>query len=941
MAEPTREEFMRSIGLASEAHQFSVPEATPEAASRATENLERSRITRVESSPVSVPDVATRLGARPGVPFDVNSGVSFMSRLRTAAQPTEAEEEKALKAAYGDQNVRRNSYGWLVVTTKDREGKEKDVLADPLGLDFGDAASVLGQLPEIGGALLAAIKTRGASFAPGIWNAAKTLLATVGGAAAGGAAKDVAVRAAEGEPTQFGEIATRRGQLAALDATLGAGTGIAAKGLGMFISPFSNPGPLQFNARQAQEHFASKYGVRLNLTPAEATGNTFLQRAEAMEMQKPGASIPFEGLLKEREAQIGDLQRLALGGAVPEEEAAGQRALAALGAKTAPLTQNVEREAAATAQAATGELAAGIGAPMNKTALGSFIRQRAESQRTFYRRERNRLYGIVESDPRTQVKNISGDELADEANQLLERQVSVQGTKPGPILGPTGRPIPVTTTEVVEEFSEPGILPKISALQRGRGQQFRLDELIRMRRSIDSDIAQGEALPGVQTRELKQLKDSLTKRITDGLKGIDDKLFTDWKTANDYVASNAPRFQQAGIAEIFRDPEQLSYLGDTALVDRVTSGGTKAQDTYRAYRDFFGASSPEMDQLKQSVRDDVFGRDRIEGLVDAKGFINRVTALAKDAPDVFNDAFGANAAQLRNSARALSVAEGSTLPEDELLRAVNSGNLSGQKLRDMLAAQATKDQAYRNDLIKAVSEGNLKPDRIKPTEFVERFVFSEKTQPADLQGVVGLIQDRPDVLEDIRRLTFKKALDRATAVAPGTGRRTVLANDLEKMLADENMAKRLRTALGTSTFEDLNQLSAFLKPGAVIQQAARSAGGLSAGQQVSALVESGALRYVDRAIKNFFIATAYTSAPIRKALTNTALGPQGKANLVNYAIASTPFLEAVMSTYGQQKGREVVAALKDSIDRSVRENPEEARTEPSREEFMRSIGITQ
>jgi hypothetical protein len=237
----------------------------------------------------------------------------------------------------------------------------------------------------------------------------------------------------------------------------------------------------------------------------------------------------------------------------------------------------------------------------------------------------------------------------------------------------------------------------------------------------------------------------------------------------------------------------------------------------------------------------------------------------------------------------------------------------------------------------------LKGDSIKPTEFVNRVIFKKDTQPQDLQGIVGLLQDRPDVLEDIRRITFKKVLDNATTVAPGTGKRTLVANDIESTLSDPQMVKRLQTALGSSTYEDLVRLKDFLKPGGIVQQAAKSAGGLSTGSQVAGLVERGALQYVDRAIKNFFIATVYTAAPVRALISNNVVGPQAQAKLVNYVIASTPFIEAVSKTFTEQEAKKVMVSMKESIDRFAQEEPQAASgtTEPSnREDFMRSLGMT-
>jgi hypothetical protein len=943
MAEITREEFMARLGMApgtnssSSPEPITVPPLTQEALDQESKKLGESRIETVTPSKNQDPSWAEKLGARPGVPFDTQSGVSFMSRLRASAQPTPEEEVKALESAYGKGNVRKNSFGWLVVTKPGKDGKPLDTLVDPIGLDLGDAASVLGELPEIAGAILMTARTRGASMAPGIWNAAKTLLAAVGGAAAGGATKDVLVRTAEGEPIQPGEIITRRAERAAVDAAVGTTLGIGAKGIGFLISPYSAPGKIQFDARGAQKYFENKTGIKVSLTPAETTGSSFLQRVEALESQKPGGSIPFEALMKKREEQLTELQRIALGGAVPEEELAGQKALAALGAKAAPLEQGVQKAALETTLAAETELELGVvGRSVNKGALGASIRAKAVQLRDQFTTASKKLYDDVFSDPLTQTKNIPGDELSNEAAALLKKLPTVNKTVTSSILGPTGAPLTSTQPEVLKEFVPDGVLSKLKALSQGKGQDFRLDELMSMRREVDNDIALGESIKGVQTRYLTQIREVLTTRIKDGLKSLSPDLLKKWEAANAHYATGVGKFKKSGISELFKDPEQAGYLGDSAILTRVTEG-RNAQDTYRAYKEFFGAGSPEVKGVQQAIRDDVLSQSQLSSTIDAKGFIRRLEALDKDAPEALADAFGAPTAQkLRASALALRAAKGDNLPSNELLEAVQSGNFSASHLQDLLTKQSAKDLAYRNSIIKAVSEGNLKPDSIKPTEFVNKVVF--KSEPNDLKGALALLQDRPDVLEDIRRLTFQRVLNDATVVSPSTGRKMIIANDLEKLLSDPIDSKRLQAALGSSTFEDLTQLKNLLKPGNTVQQAARTAGGLSAGMQVAGMIERGPLKYVGQAARNLFISTVYTSPVLRGFLSNTALGTQGKANLVNYIIASTPFLEAVSKTLTEEGARQAIAELKQGVDLSVKADPGQGELPPTREEFMRRLG---
>lgn len=887
----------------------------------------------------ATPDFATKLGARPGVPFDTETGVSFMSRLRAAAQPTPEEEQKALESAYGKGRVRRNSFGDLVVTKPNAEGKETDYLVDPIGLDAGDAASVLAQIPEIGGSILAAIKTRGVSMAPGIWNAAKTLAAAVAGSTIGGAVKDVAVRAAEGEPIQPGEIAVRRGEQAAIDATAGGVVGTATKVGATLFSPFSKVGPIQFKAREAQEYFANKYGVKLPMSPAESTGSSFLQRAEAMESQKPGASMAFEHLYKEKEDQLSRLQQIAIGGGVPDDEVAGRKALDALGVKTSVLTKNIEDAASEATLAAEAELKRGVGMPVRPEVVGRSIDAQAKALREAFNQQNEANYSSVFGNPLAKQPIIEGKGLKSEIDELrrelpkVRKQVEVPDVDSygNPIARKVEKNIPIDTPvrARLDELSE-----KLS------GGKVSINDLKQIRTDVDNAIKTGEAIPGIKEGRLKSLYSKLTSAIEQGLDDIGDPdLKSAWQKATTYYKDNVGKFEKAGIAELFRDP--INALGPHEIVERAMA----SPDVYNSYKEFFGAASPQIRGIQQAIRDETLGLSDISPTIGATAFIKRLEALPKQ---IRADVFGADAGKLRAAAQALRAAGGEELPAAEMQEMLRSGNLSASKIEKLVTAQIGKAQAYRNELVKAASEGTITADKIKPTEFVNKLVFAKGTQPKDVEEIVSLLSDRPDVLEDIRRLTFQRALDDATTVNASTGRRVVSANDLEKMLADENTSKRLNTVLGASTFEDLSRLRDFLKPGAIIQQAAKSAGGLSTGQQVAGLVEQGALKYVDRAIKNFFIATVYTSPLIKSYISNTALKEQGTANLVNYVIASTPFLEAVGKIPLEGAQRRTMYAIKGSIDQYLRENPAQAVAQPATatkgttdipwEEFLKRIG---
>lgn len=874
------------------------------------------------------PDFATRLGARPGIPFDTETGAPMSVRYELGRRRDPEAQLEYLKHFYGENGVRQNQMGDWVVTTSDN-GQRKDMLVNPMGVDWKDLSELAGHWPEMLGGTIGFLAAKKVPMGGKIMDAFKNIVGGAAGAEGGGFLQDIQPGVSDKGP---GELASERAGMTLFDIGFGAALGGGAKALSMAISPFSNVGPIQFKAREAQRFFKENYGVTLALTPAESTGSTLLYRAEALASKKPGSSVPFDKFIADRHAKIKELQDIAMGGAVPDEELAGQRALAALGGKTAPLEFEVQRRAGDVVRSAEGELqrgitaATGVSGPVNKTTLGKSLREGAYAQREAFETQSEANYGKVFGNPLTQSKNISGNELSKDADALLKQLPSKEKVVETIDFDQYGGPLLRTSKgdEVMREFVPPGVLTKLQALKGTKGSDFRLDELMQMRREVDNAIAEGEAIPGYQTHYLAKVRTSLTNRIKTGLNELDPQLLKDWEHANSEYAKGVKRFKQAGIAEMFRSPEQVgSYVGDTELVARGMSG-KKAQDVYASYRDFYGAGSPEMKQFRRSVADDVLGQTPLSDVVDATGFVRRLDELAKDAPDVFAEVFGKRAKDLRSFGQILKAVEGN-LPERELTEAIAQKTLSTEKLRDLLSAQATRDQAYRNTIVKQINDGSLKADKIVPTDFVNKLVFDKNTQPGHVTEIVSLLSDRPDVLEDVRRLAFQKVLDRASVVAPN-GQELINANLLESILKDKTFAKRLAPVVGQQGMDFLDNLKNLMKPAAIRETSFQAAGGFAAGAQVSHLIESGELKFVDRAIKNFVLATVYTSPALRNAVGNTVMTPGRTAAFVNLMIASEPFLEAVSETYGPQAGKQVVQQLKQSIDKAVAANPQSAAT---------------
>lgn len=910
---------------------------------------------RVAPDKFATPDLLTSLGARPGVHFDFETGVPFISRLAAEREPTPEEKFAAYQQEYGKENVRKNRYGQAVISTTDTKGRPIDVLADPVGLDAGDMATFLAQSPEIAGSIVPLILSRGATLGPGVLKALGTLALTTGGAELAGAAKDMFRRWVEGRDVQLGEVAQRRGTEAGIGMVAGAALGTAAKAATILHSPFNSAGRLQFNAQEAVDYFRDKYGIELEQTAAQKTGSQILQAAEGMEQAKPGSRSAFAKFKAKQLGEINELKRIATG-EIPDEEVMGKTVVEGMKEKLTPLEFDIQEAAQAAEKQASETIKTVIGKPVDKVKVGRAVDLGAKARKSGFDLVNDANYSAFYNNPLSTEKIIGGKPLKSAVDDLLKDLPSIEKEISVPVQGANGLPLvdlqgnPVMQQKIQNIPVSTPVRERLEEISRKlEGGKLSINDLKGIRTDVDNAIKTGEAVPGVKEGRLKRYYSALTKAIDDGLNDIGDpQLTAAWEKATDYYKANVGKFEKAGIAELFRDP--INAMGPTELVERAS----RDPDVYAAYKEFFGPNSPQIKGIHQATKDDVFKLGNLGKTVDAQGFISRIDDLDQRSPQLLLDAFGQKQAEaLRTQANIMRASQGANLPKDELSAALSSGTLSGDSLRDMLVAQARRDEAYANNLVREISTGTVKPDRIKPTEVVDKLVFRKATQPEDLEGLMDQMKDKGAVLESMRRLTFKKVLDDSTITA-GNGERVISANKMEQMLADPNLSKKLQTVLGEGSYEDLTRLKDFLKPMEISSEAFKTAGGLAGGAQISQIVERGALKYVNRAVKNFLLGTLYLSRPMRDLLTNQSLDAEGAALRVNAAIASEPFLHALKDTYTQEAATAAMIDIKGAVDQWIMRDPAAGQQGPTkgtegipwnemlpsdatREEFLRRI----
>ncbi len=857
---------------------------------------------RTEFEKKVLPMDVERQGLREGIPLDTESGIPALARLRVELQRNKESQIKVLQGIYGESNVRKNPKGGLVITQIDpATGKPQDVLVDPEGPDVGDWLKAAVQIPEMLGALLV---TKGVS--PATLKGVMPVLKFVGkmalGQEAAGALKDVGARAAEGLPIDLPEIAKERGEMAAVDMTLGTLGAAGAKAVGIGASPLGNRAvktQIQ-EAAQARADLVSKFGLPPDALPqtiGQSTGNVLFQRLESMGRKMPGSSTAFESLMQRQNAELNSVTR-AIEGANPPlpEEVLGQRLAGALGEYGEGYERRIATLGSEIGQTAQAEIesgvtrATGVLNPVSKVQLGKDIREAAMAKRKAYEALGQQEYGEVYKQLPEGVKNIGGEPLAKDAAELLNKlptNIKTAEVETG-LLDEFGAPLKSEkeTKKVLTEFVPANVLGKLRQLVDSEG-EFTLKELTAMRNEVANDIAVGEATPGYQTRYLGKIRDMLTNRIRGGLEEIDPSggLLKTWETANNNYAKRAQELNRAGIAELFKTTEAgTGYLGDTAVVERALSG-RGADDIYNAYKGFFGESHPAVKQLKRAVADEVVGTNPLDPMVDAKGFVRRLEGLYRDAPELADEVFGKEARKLRSSA--LAMKEG-TLNAEELADVMRSGNLSATKLNEMMAAERTRETIYKNSILKETREGVFGTGtRINPNEFVERFAF--KASPPEVRSALGVLSEtQPDLIPEIRQYAVSKVFAEAR---DKSGELT--ASGLESALKSQSQRERLESIAGADTVKDIENLAKFLKPGELADDLLGSVGSFGATGRLTRVIEHSDLGYAKLYVKNRLLGMIYTSKPLREWLSRGPVSDEAIGKLLKAAVMTEPVVRAV------------------------------------------------
>jgi len=868
----------------------------------------------------------------PGVPLDVESGASPWERFNLSFKREKANQISYLQKRYGEDSVREDTSGGLIVRVMDSDtGKPKDLLVDENRMSLKDLIDLSGSVPEVAGGIVATLKGR---KLPGLANLNKFLslqrdvAATAIGSETAGAVKDVAENVIEQGKPKFGEVLKERAGMALADVAVGEAT----MGLGRIFkfaqSPFAGSrGEVQFDAIAAQKYFKDKYGVEVPLSIGESTGSPLVSRTEAFMEKLPGGGTPFKELKGQQEEQLRKLQMIMMGKAPPTDEEVGKALISKIEDTIKPAQKAVQVGRQAVQESGTAEIegiVTGLTLPerqLLKSATGQEVRDAVIAKRDVAKAEADRLYDAVRAMPGGTGKTFDTFDLSKEATDILKA-------------------IPRKGNVTLEAFAPPDVVNRLKTLIDLKGNKLSLSELQQMRRDTIEAIGNTEGVPGRGAHYLGQISDALTKAIEDGTKAMPGGgLKTALDAANSHYKNEVVPFNRVGITELFRRPDEAGAISNSEIISRLFGGG-KAVENYQLMKETLTPASPQFTKVKRAIADNLLERSRMAGgdLIDPESFINNLTSFKRDYKEIADDIFGPQFTKMIRSAKTMSLIDlssaekealgmggtisGSKISGDEFKALLADPNPTAGKLRALIKAEGVKDTLYKNDLMRAVAKGELPDKTINPSDFVNRFLDS--ASPDDVKQVMGLVGTGP-LLDDVRaklvEQLFRKAGRSATSgdigkLMSGDPTRIMSATSLFKQIEDPEVLKKIEAVLGPDVTKDVRQYIKILNAGENKEASFKAAGGLAAGMQIAALTRSGPLKYMYAAGKDWLVASLMTRQPLRAWLSSVPNASD--PGFVSLLLSSPPFLEAVTKEFPKGNAAEAfISSIKSSVDRWI------------------------
>lgn len=888
-------------------------------------------------------------------PIDTETGTPAWVKFNVAVRETPEQRVNWLQNFYGP-NVRvrlSDTKEPLIAARDPKSGELKEFTVNERKFSLSDLATVAGYGPEFLGEALSLYAGRKIPFVRRAPPALRDIITGSIGQEIGQEAKEIATEAID-KPggSGLGEAFKKRlgmeqvKESAAdigINAALGGAMVLGGKALGRGISPFANQSPeaVQQLLREGQEFLKQVHGIDYPLSPAEMTGSAWLGRSEAALSKQPGSSGRFRKLTQEKLDAISRFynrmlnvpetatpaERTAL---IPSEEAVGETATAAIREKLTPQQQAVRTARGEFEEAASRQAEAELAPTLATKQTGANIRTKALEERAKFQDEDRRLYEIVRGLPGGEDRIFKNSGLVADAKRIkgsMPPETEII-TEPTGLFDPTtGSPITttITKTEVAKPFVPSGVLDRLKHIIEHPNELRSLEDLKQMRTDVSNAIAEGEAIPGVKTHYLSQIRKAISDEMDRAVESLPDgRLKKAWQEANAYHKANVGRFEEGNIARLYRNREARSFVQDEDIVKNI------GPSEYASFKNFLGATSPEFKQLQAAIRGEIYKSSLLPGtemgpqLIDGRKLIDTISNFWRKNTEFADEVLGGKGFNLQRLGEAIA-----TIGSQKGVKPINidlkdfedvlkSNKPIAPAVQKLVLEQGKLDKLYRSKLLKDIGESRLgDPDfNFDAGQFVNRFydTASEK----ELRLIMDQLSDRPDVVDSLRQKLTERILYEAQRAAKsidpvplGRGElfRPASVTQLEKTFGTGEQRKKLEMMLGANRFRDLVELGKILRGGEVTEQAFLAAGGWSAGTQVANIFRNGPWSNLDDLAKQKLWALMFTAQPMRGWLSNTARTRAPAITTARNLLLFEPFVEGVINEFGASEGSNLLHYL--------------------------------
>lgn len=809
------------------------------------------------------------------------------------------------------------------------------MLVDEKDVTLKDLADMTGAGVRMG-VELAALKGLGSIAAVGRLGSASRLGLESAAAAASGELIPLTVDALGSGDTRMADLVTQHAKSVAGGTVAGAAIGGAIKGavgaknaiqgkLGGELSP----GDTERAGIQGLRQLQTDTGIQILPSIGQIAEDPSVIRLESYLERLPFFGAVFRKNRDIREASIRSLQEKAIGREPLQP-------MSELGANLADVIQSAAKapeEQATLLESNIGERAA--------NEIESAITRIAPTARSFTTSGTAALTKLSAQSRMTQFRNMS-DQLFSEAGNP---EISTAPLKPllqdiraslpkktvikeSDLVDIHGKPLATSEGKEIIRELVPTELQKFLKGLDSLDETMPLDQLRRIRNTVDNAIVEGRGLEGVSTYELKKVRNALTETMDRGAGELGDTGQAILR-ANSFYRENIERFEVPLVARLLKDsPSDAGFIGNHELINLVRNDPDKFQQIEQFLKGTLTQGGKSVgpnaqrtfDVLRRSLLEDIYSRARVTpgssgNVINADAFLSEINRFA---PEVKSSLLGVEEETLSKNLDLLKQLKSGfkEVPLDSLQSFLRFPANSVEDLSRLATARKKAADIFENEVVSKLLKGEGDFSALRSDQGLDWLMRAKNK--GDVAQVMAMASDDPALVESIRAnataRVFQEASQKTTAKEAAhldEASYLVEPSKLIDAFKDKELAAKLKIILGNERF---NIVKNFAQSQAVLGKEGSSS---LMGQSTATGLLVHALKFfkdVPQAAKITIYSAILSNQNLARSLMEGSLTPGTDAQaFAELMMASVPVLEALSEQYGRTGAELVLQAFRNGV----------------------------